>query len=532
MSSNKSNQNDYAKKQFYVFSRIQKVLISIVVFQVLFLLILIAVADYKALDINYVKALIEGSFISTGLAIIACAISVWAGLNIANSIDKKTIEEINRKIQDQEKMALDTGRKIKFGRISAKNLEMELSNWERTTLDMEKSIFLREILNTESDVLSRYFYREFSAKDFATSNELAILMRIEQIFSKVYFLHSSSYFADQVLISQAEQGLLLLNNINSNDSLIQLFLKWKKADFLFYKGYCLKQENKKNSFLEAIQIYKKLCDEFHVRLPAYKPDNYTEFKHAFTSIEGIDIYIINSIGESYSKLAHSVYVDGVTSAELIDYAKQAIFYCGIVVSLCENSPEYVNEVYYRNLGCAYERLAVLYGTNGRQFASEIISCYQKAYQWMLCPNNSQKMIPKRMEYIYHTLLSYYERHIRSLLQMSDGPINDNVISSSIEIIRNSRNLPDLLLDFYFISHKAILHFPHYGKYESLHGFAISWILLCTELGVQFDKWSFSSEELFKELKTYCCNLQVMKIEDDYSKNLYTRYLFFKDKLEL
>lgn len=245
MSSNKSNQNDYAKKQFYVFSRIQKVLISIVVFQVLFLLILIAVADYKALDINYVKALIEGSFISTGLAIIACAISVWAGLNIANSIDKKTIEEINRKIQDQEKMALDTGRKIKFGKISAKNLEMELSNWERTTLDMEKSIFLREILNTESDVLSRYFYREFSAKDFATSNELAILMRIEQIFSKVYFLHSSSYFADQVLISQAEQGLLLLNNINSNDSLIQLFLKWKKADFLFYKGYCLKQENKK-----------------------------------------------------------------------------------------------------------------------------------------------------------------------------------------------------------------------------------------------------------------------------------------------
>lgn len=100
---------------------------------------------FVILDVEKVALYSEASLLSTGITIIGFAITVWTGLNIANSINRKELEQIEDKTKKAE---------IKIGELKNTS-EKQLQEWHVESVKIKESV--KESLNN----YNMLFYRNY-----------------------------------------------------------------------------------------------------------------------------------------------------------------------------------------------------------------------------------------------------------------------------------------------------------------------------------------------------------------------------------
>ena len=108
----------------------------------------------------------EADLMASGLAIIGIAISVWAGLNIANSIERKDVEDIkssvkgiNEQFEDNKKEMESVKRNIEYAKKNVTDINKDVEAMRNERRDVNWNTFLLELLETCKDTVSRFLYR-------------------------------------------------------------------------------------------------------------------------------------------------------------------------------------------------------------------------------------------------------------------------------------------------------------------------------------------------------------------------------------
>lgn len=306
-------------------------------------------------------AVVIEELLSAALAIIGLAVSVWAGLNIVNAIERKDFESIKTEIEQQ--------------RIKANLVSQEFEAIKNKQLSSNKVKLLNEMYNTVRDISTEILIEKIRTISDVENVDFLELLEVERRFSNVYYLHSSKYSYNEGLLKEANEGILLCRKILENktlDNVIQQYLKYRIAEFCFYSGYCCSHAEREKYFIEAITIYQSLVDFFGAQLPLYQGNqefSKIDYKECKSDKAKISAYFCNSIGEAYSKIVEIKDRIFATEGTINDYGLKAIFYCAYASKWDEK------ETYLRNLGCAYERY---YGVTAEKY-NELYEIYEKAF---------------------------------------------------------------------------------------------------------------------------------------------------------
>lgn len=455
---------------------------------------------------------VQSSLLANCLSIIGISVAVWSSLSIVNSIDKKDFKKLNQDITIAEE-------EIEKMEKTINSLSDKTSGIKNTI----KGLFLEELLKIPSiDIPSRYFYQQFSETDIP-EEIVSSLLRIEQTFYQVYILHDAQDIS-QALCEKANEGITLIskaeeifNHLNCNykeKDLILLYFKQRRAEFIFYKGY---ENNGYNNFSNAVKIYEEIIEKFGC---TPMPESNADFivpplvgKEAIH--RELKIYFANTLGEAHSKIIDNysqIILDTPSVKEKMNqHINNAVFYCKCATSW-ESEKFDKPEVYYRNLGCAYERWDRICGFGNH--ANEIIRYYKKAFAVM---NFDER--PARIKNVYHTLLSYYHKYFNEKYNLFSTENSFITQMTSTDIV--------LLKEFYEYSMFAKEHFSKNNLPYVMNGFALVNILKIKEINnIYFTE--FTSEYCLKSIESDLLYLQMLQINDEYTKELQCRYNYFKE----
>ena len=421
---------------------------------------------------------VESTLLATGLAIIGLAISVWAGLNIINAIDRN---ELNNLIKLSEKKSRYFDKKLKENTENFKELKKNATEIEGGLKRTEssfitamntnfKSAFIKELKNADNDILTMRLYKEFSEKFCVVEKNIyndkwCALLEIEQLFCQVYDLHTSAYKANWGLIEKADMGIKKSNELlkSENDELIKKYLNCRIADFYFYKGYCQTSEAKFNSFYTSAKMFSDIFKEI---IPKFKQ---VEFETKDLDKE-LCCYICNTIGEAYRKIierpdkVRGCYIDGILVDEIIeDVAEKAVFYCKCSIEFLDYKK--VNEVYFRNYGCALECRDRV-NNKDDQFNEDIYKAYNDA---LIAAFDERISLPNKRWYsVYYVNASYLHRIFKAVFKCNSVAEYDELVSNTSEFAGKYTELIDYMLQ---ITEMAIQSYPNAKAYISLRGFA-------------------------------------------------------------
>lgn len=548
----KGNKRDNTKKTAKVkFKKIIFVTMIIVLGIVIIACPAIVPVIFLLYDVESAIEATESSLLATGIAIIGAAITVWTGLNIANAVNKKDLEKLQDGIKEQSdnlaELKKDT--KKQSDEMNIKMIGMQNNYY---------SFFLQELLKTQLDAGSLYLYGKFN--DFFRDKKsnivkIPLLMEIEQNFAEVYTLHNNANEPDELLISKANNGLEKIQEYESKehvDGLVKKYLNYRKGEFNYYKGYREKStEEAYNILSDAIEAFFDFAKEFGIH--EISEDEYNIIPDCtWDSVEMI-CYLTGSIGDAYSKIAYTCdkwemfqTKRGIVKKEdIILCAKKAIYYCGCAAKWSKNTP-CENEVYYRNLGVAYERLDRLNETQPSfEHKEQIMKNYKHAFQVMY---NDSDLFEKRKQNIYHTTLSYYERIFKHAFSEFDNGCLKYTSAERESVLKNAEELDEyrdeitkmiseikaqgndvidakLLNEYVTIARSGVEHNPHYTLRISLLGLAYTYVIFLLKADNASARQVFLKpvEYYMAEIEKLISYLDIVEWEDDYANELLLRY---------
>lgn len=273
-------------------------------------IIVISLLLYKIVDSN-IPVRTEESIISSGLAIIAMAVSVWIGLNIYNTVSKKELEETIKKVKASE-----------------------------TTLN--KYIFLNEIEKTmETYEFSKYLYYEFQSINVEQDNiDFRMLKEIEARYVHCCYAYEKNHW--KAARENAEQlkeriiGAIRTNRSSiKNYNLLAIYLYSRLSDSLFYSSIALPRESGTKPDIDAmkksIEYYKEILSQID---DVYEDNIYIA-------------YIYNTLG--YTQYLLSKYDSEEASEEASEMRKIALNNMNKAIELNKDKGRY-----YRNRGLIYD----------------------------------------------------------------------------------------------------------------------------------------------------------------------------------
>ncbi len=380
------------------------VLISLI--EVIFVIAMFLLLYFNKISAETFASSVEGSLLSSGIAIIGIAISVWAGLNIANAIEKRDIDELKNKTDELEKSKKILEDQYKVISQSAKSLEQQIiiskfNDAERKNKQIESEIvtLLNELSKTVNDAATRQLMSIM--KNYVPEEKVSVtdLVKLERYFTFVYNKHNSTFRNDIELLDYVDKGIVLAEKLLAitTDLKLKTYLEFRKAEFSFYSGYCLTGERKQKAFITAAEIYLSVANGLNANLPKYKETvEIEEIDYEGCNSDQLEIsaYMCNTIGEAYSKTIEGLDRDN----QLIkSYGSKAIFYCAYATHWKEK------ELYYRNLGCAIERNAGKDTRITEKLYSLLFEIYYKALQ-LNCNTTTFKVITSIMDKYINGLL--------------------------------------------------------------------------------------------------------------------------------
>ncbi len=510
---------------------------------------------FATLDEEKACAYSEASLLATGIAIIGVAITVWTGLNIANSVNKKDLEKLQDGIKEQSDNLKELKNDTAKQSDEVKEMNIKMAGMQNNYY----SFFLQELLKTQLDAGSLYLYEKFD--DFFKDKKsnivkIPLLMEIEQNFAEVYKLHNNVNEPDELLISKANNGLEKIKEYESKehvDGLVKKYLNYRKGEFNYYKGYREKStEEAYNILSDAIEAFFDFAEAYGIR-SEFNEDKYDIIPdYTGDSVEMI-CYLTGSIGDAYSQIAFAcdkweMYQTkrGIVKKEdIITCAKKAIYYCGCAAKWSKNT-SCENEVYYRNLGVAYERLDRLNETQPSfEHKEQIMKNYKHAFQVMY---NDSDLFEKRKQNIYHTTLSYYERIFKHAFSEFDNGCLKYTSAERESVLKNAEELDEyrdeitkmiseikaqgndvidakLLNEYVTIARSGVEHNPHYPLRISLLGLAYTYVIFLLKADNASARQVFLKpvEYYIAEIEKLISYLDIVEWEDDYANELLLRY---------
>ena len=403
--------------------------------------------------------------LSTGLSIIGIAVAVWAALNITNAISRGDIENLNNTVYTLNK--------------SVKYIKPYILN----NRHIQSELFLVELTRYEKDPIINYLSTLFR-KDIMFFSQIPFsdLTKIELKFSQVRSRHQSAYHYDPILISLANEGLSIIDNILTKEKVkvncVESYLLYRQCEFQFFMGYC--EENRLKGAKHFVCVSKKYS-EIAKLLDVQFPNNYSSENFMYNKeIPFRTAYLANTIGEAYSKIVH-YYIE--SKEELIEfkdciasYADKAVNYCTLSINLLSN--EQRTSTYYRNLGCALERKDNL-ANNYMQY-KKIISTYRSAF-CLIVDDYLSPIIYIRNT--YYTLLSYYSKIIEYKLTNKGKWKLLNISQEFCGYHGDKYELTEYTYDMYQVSKIGITDFPRSLEMVVFHNLACCFFLILLDNGI-------------------------------------------------
>lgn len=551
----KENMTDNAKKTAKKADKVKyKKIIFVTMIIVLGIVIIACPAIVPVIftfkDVESAIKATEASLLATGIAIIGVAITAWTGLNIANAVNKKDLEKLQDGIKEQsdnlDELKKDT--KKQSDEMNIKMTGMQNNYY---------SFFLQELLKTQLDAGSLYLYEKFD--DFFRDKKsnivkIPLLMEIEQNFAEVYSLHNNANEPDELLISKANKGLEKIQEYESKEQaegLVKKYLNYRKGEFNYYKGYREKStEEAYNILSDAAEAFFDFAKIFGIQFE-FNEDEYDIIPdYTGDSVEML-CYLAGSIGGTYSQIAficdkRDVFLTKrglVKKEDIITCAKKAIYFCRCAVKWSEDMP-CENEVHFRNLGAAYERFDRINETPFKH-KKEIMENYKYAFQMM---HNDSSMFEERIQKIYHTTLSYYEKYFKEEFSKFNGEClkytsaeRESVLNNAEELLEyrgeiikmiaeikaQDNNVIDaeLLHEYVTIARSGVDHNPHYTLRISLLGLAYTYVIFLLKADDASAKQKFLKpmEYYITEIEKLISYLDIVDMTDDYANELRLRY---------
>lgn len=334
---------------------------------------------------------IEASFISTGLTIIGLALSVWGGLNVVNVLDKREVEKRFKELEEEIK-------KQQLQRLLEQNIN-------------DKNEFINCLILSEKNVFTQYLINEISRIEEKEDISYLQLIQIEKNYIGVKQSHRSEFVEDKNLQDKVRKGKDLISALlkKQNNSVIELYLKVRLADFNFYVGYTLRGVERQTAYLDAIAGFKEVASLIGILLPIYLNEDYNRRLTVKDPI--LSGYLCNSIGESYSKIVQikdelSLGVDFTN-----EYGNNALFYLGYAVRFVTDC-----STYYRNYGCAIER----HYRGDKLPYNQLFAIYKRALELSCTDKNN-----------YVVILSIYNKRLQMLLKLGSTNRLDDKITSNV-----------------------------------------------------------------------------------------------------
>lgn len=529
---------DKEKKEIY-----EKYIIILFIFIILMCPITIFIVFMTNKNMAVVYS--EASFLATGIAVIGASIAVWTGLNIANSVNRKELEEIDKKTKESIE-EID----------SLREKTNTINNSVEKSLNSYNKLFLQELLKTSKDIMSMYFYDEFSDYFVKHPNhnlDALLLMEIEHDFVEVYNLSYCGIDQKESLISKAEDGLNKINGYLANNpkDLVRQYLDYRTAEFKYYRGYNEQNlEDVYKCFKDAINICLVFAQQINIPLE-YDGQNPPDYNGDGELVE-MACYLSGAVGDSYSRIVFEYSkkepigtdIGEITKERMMRFAKKAVYFCGCAAKWSKgNSCE--REVYFRNLGCAYERLDKLLNQSFEN-KDAIMDNYKYAFQKMY---NDSELMEIRKQKIYHTILSYFEKYFNDIFSKLDGEClkypsekRTSILSNETELsgyrkevvkmigkIKTSdHNTLDVerLRDYVTIASSGVVHNPHYTLRISLLGLAYTYVVFLIKADDDTAKKIFpmSLEYYIGEIEKLISYLNIIGMkDDDYANELRLRF---------
>lgn len=324
---------------------------------------------------------LEASLITTGLSIIAIAISVWAALNIVNTLDRKDLEDMQRRLNELKAAQDQVNRQKEEYEITLNSIKAQ-----------NRNLFFFEMGKCVQDYGMQYFSNKFLLRnqDAIPFDQISVVM---QYFASVLQQRNQN---KKLIMKISEDGknkceeLLKIPEIK-NEELVYKFVEYCKAEFIFYLSSCENKTCRKDDILEAIHIYQSFLVH-----PEHSLD------------KELRAYLQNTIGECYNMAARS---DQIEEEYKADYKNLAFQYCKKA-----GTKQNEKEVYIRNYAVALENNASSWNFDDKKW-KEAYCQYSRAIQFAIDTQN----IPYNCFYAY---LSFYRKHMDTILMKGKKEVPD------------------------------------------------------------------------------------------------------------
>ncbi len=462
---------------------------------------ILAIKDMYVQSPEHFNAGAEAELLASGLAIIGLAIAIWTGLNIANAIQQRDVQDLSDTVQ---------------------NLKHTAEDLQSTTADVEtairhldpQSLFLQEFLKTNTDYTSTFLYYSLCSAEHIQA-PWGKLMQLERLYTRANKMHKGLVHRQELLAQVCRQGLELIEELGmEHHPAIARYLLARTADFNWFRGYATRDPS------QAAIYFCNTLDAYLTLFPLMEIDpHFTKdtLPHLSGSEQDFVIYITNTLSLCYLRLSQRYgtlksrsYVDPRVEKYIRESPQKAVQY-GQCAEAWIESPKYdgeckKEEFYYRNLGVAYEQLDRHEGTPFGH-AEAIFSLYRKAFSRMV---QDGELTLTKTRSVYQVLLSYYKRYLDAQLDLGaiwgqtprqpSGTPNADVQARLQEFLRYTQY--------------ALRDGRRYNLTLVMHGFANCYALLAERLyGISVEGASLAAAREAKE------DLELLGWKDPYQQQL-------------
>ena len=168
---NVSNSKENKSKLTVLFPKWICVLIVLIsLLEVIFVISMVVLLYFDKISDKVFVGSVEASLLSSGIAVIGIAISLWAGLNIANAIERKDIDQLRKKTDELEQSKKVLEKQYKTISQSAETLEQQIENSKIDDAERKKK-------QTESEMLTLLNELSKTVNDAATRQWMSIIRK-------------------------------------------------------------------------------------------------------------------------------------------------------------------------------------------------------------------------------------------------------------------------------------------------------------------------------------------------------------------
>lgn len=318
------------------------------------------------------KSAVDGMIITNGLTIISLAVTVWLGISIYNSIEKKEFADIK-----------DEFSKVKPEIETCLQVSDEVKAYTKQQL-------VNQMYKT-GDISCDYIAKCFDKDEKILSERYADLLTIDILLEKTYEEHNKEGRKKWAEIAR-EKIEKYKGKFEKRSEIENGYLNYRDAEFLFFIGENCVGTERYNTYKEAKDLFLKSAEYFVIELLC---DRESFFRKS-SEMQRLSIYFSNAIGQCYAfmmlipNLSTDVFEAMKTNANAyLSYAATFSAFCG------------EREVYYRNYGCFLENTAK---------TMEDMECAYEQYKKAFATNS-------REQRTYHVLISNLNKRIREALHI-------------------------------------------------------------------------------------------------------------------